>query len=106
MSRPISQQRILNIDLTQRQTSVEQVPLADLEALLGGRGVAAKLLYERTRAGLDPLSPENVMIFATGSLTGTNAPSSGRSSVTCKSPATGLYLKVSVGGLGLTGYGC
>jgi aldehyde:ferredoxin oxidoreductase len=98
VTRPISQQRILNIDLTQRKTWVEPVPLDDLVGLLGGRGIAAKLLYERTRAGLDPLSPENVMIFGTGTLTGTNAPSSGRSSVTCKSPATGLYLKVSVGG--------
>ena len=98
MTRPISQQRILNVDLTQRKTWVEPVPPKDLEALLGGRGIAAKLLYERTRAGLDPLGPENLLIFGTGTLTGTNAPSSGRSSVTCKSPATGLYLKVSVGG--------
>ena len=98
MSRPISKQRILNIDLTERKTWVEQVPLDDLEGLLGGRGIAAKLLYERTRAGLNPLGPENVMIVGTGTLTGTNAPSSGRTSVTCKSPATGLYLKVSVGG--------
>lgn len=98
MSRPISQQRILNVDLTQRKTWQESVPENDLEALLGGRGISAKLLYERTPAGLDPLGPDNVLIFGTGTLTGTNAPSSGRTSVTCKSPATGLYLKVSVGG--------
>jgi aldehyde:ferredoxin oxidoreductase len=98
MSRPISQQRILNVDLTSHRTSMETVPQADLAKYLGGRGIAAKLLYERTRGGVDPFEPDNVMIFATGTLTGTNAPSSGRSSVTCKSPATGLYLKVSVGG--------
>ena len=98
MSRPISQQRILNVDLTRRKTWVEPVPEAELVKYLGGRGIAAKLLYERTVAGVDPLGPDNVMIFASGTLTGTNAPSSGRSSVTCKSPATGLYLKVSVGG--------
>jgi aldehyde:ferredoxin oxidoreductase len=98
MSRPISQERILNVDLTNRRTWVETVPKADLVKYLGGRGIAAKLLYERMRGGVDPLGPDNVMIFATGTLTGTNAPSSGRSSVTCKSPATGLYVKVSVGG--------
>jgi aldehyde:ferredoxin oxidoreductase len=98
MSRPISEQRILNVDLTQRKTWVETVAQEDLVTLLGGRGIAAKLLYERTYAGADPLGPDNVLILSTGMLTGTNAPSSGRSSITCKSPATGLYLKVSVGG--------
>ncbi len=98
MSRPISQQRILNVDLTTRRMWAETVPQADLVKYLGGRGIAAKLLYERMHGGEDPLGPDNVMIFSTGTLTGTNAPSSGRSSVTCKSPATGLYLKVSVGG--------
>jgi aldehyde:ferredoxin oxidoreductase len=98
MGRPIAQQRILNVDLTNRKTWAEPVQQADLLRLLGGRGIAARLLYERTRRGVDPLGPDNVMIFASGTLTGTNAPSSGRSSVTCKSPATGLYLKVSVGG--------
>jgi aldehyde:ferredoxin oxidoreductase len=56
------------------------------------------MLYERVPAGADPLGPENVLIFSPGTLTGTSAPSSGRSSVTCKSPATGFYLKVSAGG--------
>ncbi|MFQ5874865.1 MAG: aldehyde ferredoxin oxidoreductase family protein, partial [Dehalococcoidia bacterium] len=65
---------------------------------LGGRGIAAKILYQRVKAGIDPLGPENVLIFSTGTLTGTSAPSSGRSSMTCKGPATGLYLKASVGG--------
>jgi len=65
---------------------------------LGGRGLAARWLYERVPAGADPLGPENILIFGTGTLTGTSAPSSGRSSVTTKGPATKLYLKVSVGG--------
>jgi len=98
MIREVGNQRILNLDLTSGRTWVEEVPRQELLRFLGGRGIAAKILYRRVKAGIDPLGPENVLIFSTGTLTGTNAPSSGRSSVTCKGPATGLYLKVSVGG--------
>jgi len=98
MIRDIGEQRILNVDLTSGQTWVEDLPREELLRFLGGRGIAAKILCQRVKSGIDPLGPENVLIFSTGTLTGTNAPSSGRSSVTCKGPATGLYLKVSVGG--------
>jgi aldehyde:ferredoxin oxidoreductase len=96
--RDIAAQRILNVDLTTGQISTEEVSRRDLVRLLGGRGLAAKVLYERIPAGMDPLGPENVLIWGPGTLSGTSAPSSGRTSVTCKGPATGLYLKVSVGG--------
>ncbi|NIO67640.1 MAG: aldehyde ferredoxin oxidoreductase, partial [Anaerolineae bacterium] len=104
--RDIGAQRILNVDLTTGQVSTEEVSRRDLVRLLGGRGLAAKMLYERAcpeqgrrvPAGIDPLGPDNVLIWSTGTLSGTSAPSSGRTSVTCKGPATGLYLKVSVGG--------
>ncbi len=98
MIRDIGEQRILNVDLTSGRTWVEEVPRQELLCFLGGRGIAAKILYQRVKAGIDPLGPENVLIFGTGTLTGTSAPSSGRSSMTCKGPATGLYLKASVGG--------
>jgi aldehyde:ferredoxin oxidoreductase len=98
MIRDVGEQRILNVDLTSGQTWVEDLPREELLRFLGSRGIAAKILYQRVKADIDSLGPENVLIFSTGTLTGTNAPSSGRSSVTCKSPATGLYLKVSGGG--------
>jgi aldehyde:ferredoxin oxidoreductase len=96
--RDIGAQRILSVNLTTGQVSTEEVSRRDLVRLLGGRGLAAKMLYERVPAGIDPLGPENVLIWSAGTLSGTSAPSSGRTSVTCKGPATGLYLKVSVGG--------
>jgi aldehyde:ferredoxin oxidoreductase len=96
--RDVGSQRILNVDLTSNRTWLEEVPGLELPRFLGGRGVAAKLLYKLVRPGINPLGPENPLIFGTGTLTGTSAPSSGRTSVTCKSPATGLYLKVSGGG--------
>ncbi len=98
MLRDIGKQRLLHVNLSTRETWVEDVPVEDLQKYLGGRGLAAKWLYEQVPAGADPLGPDNILIFSTGTLTGTSAPSSGRSSVTTKSPATGLYLKVSVGG--------
>ena len=109
MIRDIGAQRILNVDLTSGKIWLEDVDRQDLLRFLGGRGINAKLLYERVPRGTDPLGPENVLIFGPGTLTGTSAPSSGRTSVTCKGPATGLYLKVSVGGhlgaeLKLAGY--
>jgi len=96
--RDVASQRILKVDLTSNSTWVEEVPHVELAEFLGGRGVAAKLLYELASPGIDPLGPENPLIFSPGTLTGTSAPSSGRTSVTCKGPATGLYLKVSGGG--------
>ncbi len=98
MIRDIGNQRILNVDLASGRTWTEDLAREDLLQFLGGRGINAKLLYERVGPGIDPLGPENVLIFGPGTLTGTSAPSSGRTSVTCKGPATGLYLKVSAGG--------
>jgi len=98
MLRDLSKQRILHVQLSNGKTWVEDVPPPDVKKYLGGRGLAAKWLYELTPAGANPLGPENVLIFGTGTLTGTSAPSSGRSSITTKSPTTNLYLKVSTGG--------
>jgi len=90
--------KILNVDLTDGRHWVEEVPLADTVKYLGGRGISARLLYESLDRGVDPLGPDNLLIFAPGTLTGTSAPCSGRTSVSAKGPATGLYLKTSVGG--------
>ena len=96
--RDIGKQRMLYIDLDEAKTRVEELDAKVLKDYLGGRGVAANLLYQLVPRGIDPLGPENVLIFATGTLNGTSAPCSGRTTVTCKGPATGLYLKCSVGG--------
>jgi aldehyde:ferredoxin oxidoreductase len=90
--------KILQVDLSSRKIATE--PLDDKKVLkyLGGRGFGAALLWEMVPRGTEPLGPENVLIFGTGTLTGTSAPTSGRTTVTCKGPATGLYLKTNVGG--------
>jgi len=89
---------ILYVDLTKGKVSKKTIPKKLFAEFLGARGVNAKLLWDLLKPGIDPLGPENVLIFGAGTLTGTNAPSSGRLTVTCKSPATNLYAKASAGG--------
>lgn len=69
-----------------------------LRAFIGGKGLGASLLLDELGPSADPLGPENLLIFATGPLTGTRAPTSGRFCVVTKSPVTGLFLDSQVGG--------
>jgi len=64
----------------------------------GGRGLGAKYLYEELKEGVNPLSPDNKIILATGPLTGTIVPCSGKLAIISKSPATGTIVDCSVGG--------
>lgn len=90
--------RILEIDLTRRAHRF--VPLDEETARLyiGGKGYGARLLYDRTEAGVDPLGPENPLIFATGPLNGSVAPQSNRFAVVSKSPLTGGIGNAACGG--------
>jgi len=90
--------RVLYIDLSTRRIWVEILEDVYLEKYLGGRGAAALLLWKLTDPKTRPLSKKNVLIFSPGSLTGTSAPTSGRMTVTFKSPPTGGYFKSSAGG--------
>jgi aldehyde:ferredoxin oxidoreductase len=65
---------------------------------MGGKGFGAKILFDQLPARCPPLSPENILVFAAGPLTGTFAPASGRFEVCTKSPATGLWLDSNCGG--------
>ena len=55
MTRDIGSQRILTIDISSGQNSVEELPVGELLRFLGGRGIAAKMLYEHVSPGIDPL---------------------------------------------------
>ncbi len=83
--------RILRVDLTRRKTFVEELSPKMAVDFLGGRGFAVKILWDELRPGIDPLSPDNLLIFATGPLTGLPLPSSGKMVVAAKSPLTGGY---------------
>ena len=89
--------RILLVDLSSGKIEVE-VLSPDLKLkYLGGRGINSRLLYEGIKAGIDPLGPENLLIFGTGPLSGTLAPAS-RFTVTAKSPLTGILGDANCGG--------
>jgi aldehyde:ferredoxin oxidoreductase len=83
--------RLLRIDLTQRTSRVETLDPEDLRLFMGGRGLGAALLLRELPAGIDPLSPDNILIFSTGPLVGAPVPGSDRYSLHTKSPQTGLY---------------
>lgn len=89
---------ILYVDLTKRRIWKEPLSKSLREAFIGGRGVNVRLLWDLTKPGVEPLSPENVLILGTGPLTGTIVPMTGRTTITTKSPATNLYVKSSMGG--------
>lgn len=68
------------------------------EHYLGGKALAARILYDILPSGVEPLSPENVLIINTGPLTGTGAPSSSRFNVTTKNVLTGGIASSNCGG--------
>ena len=80
--------KILRVDLTEAKISEEEIREHWAKKFMGGAGLATKYLYEEVRKGIDPLGPENLLIFMTGPLTGTASASASRYSVVAKSPLT------------------
>src|SRR5215470_16803910 len=83
--------RILHVNLTNGQTSIETFDETFAQTYLGGNGFAIKLLYERLAPGIDPLGPDNMLVFAVGPATDTPIPGATRCFVGTKSPLTGLF---------------
>ncbi|OPX90575.1 MAG: putative oxidoreductase YdhV [Pelotomaculum sp. PtaB.Bin104] len=76
----------LRVNLSERTVRIEDIDGAYRDKWLGGRGFNSALLYQEVGPEVDPFSAENRLIFGVGPLTGTFAPSSGRTTVTAKSP--------------------
>jgi aldehyde:ferredoxin oxidoreductase len=89
---------ILRVDLSSGKT--ETVPLQEQLRLnfVGGRGINGRILFDATAPHIDPYSPENVLIFGSGPLSGTAAPCPARFNVTAKSPLTGIMGDSNAGG--------
>ncbi len=90
--------RLLEIDLTHSTCSISDIQTDVLKQTLGGKGLATKLLLEHNPAGVDPLSPENRLIFATGPVCNSSVWGGSRYGVFTKSPLTGLYCESYAGG--------
>jgi len=90
--------RILFIDLTRQSFEIQKLPEQIYQTYLGGKGLASYLLYTLNPKGVDPLSPENHLIFATGPVSQSSVWGSSRYGVFTKSPQTGFYSESYSGG--------
>ncbi len=90
--------KLLRINLSTGDISKENIPESVAEKFIGGRGLATKYLYDELPTGVDPLGPENKLIFASGPLTGTSAPTGGRYMVVTKGPLNGAIASSNSGG--------
>ena len=83
--------KILRVNLTKGRITEDAWEEGVARKFLGGRGLGAKILFEELRPGVDPLGPENKLIFATGPVTGASFAGNSRYVVMAKSPLTGLW---------------
>ena len=90
--------RILLIDLNRMHFKTQPVADSLLSTFLGGKGLASKLLYDLNPPKVDPLAPENHIIFATGPVTASSIWGSSRYGVFTKSPQTDCYAESYSGG--------
>ena len=90
--------KILRVNLTAGTVSSEPTNMDWARAYLGSRGLATKYIVEEVDPKVDPLSPANKLIWATGPLTGTMASTGGRYTVVTKGPLTGAIACSNSGG--------
>ena len=90
--------KILRVNLTDRKVSVEKPDDLFYRRYMGGWGFIAYYLLKELKPGIDPLGPDNKLIFAPGVFTGTEISGSGRSAVGAKSPITGGFGEADAGG--------
>lgn len=89
---------LLRVDLTNGRITQEETRLDWARQFVGGSGLASRYWLEETPAGVDPLGPENRLIFMTGPLTATPSASASRYAVVARSPQTGLWGMANSGG--------
>ena len=88
----------LRISLNNKSYQVEHIDTRVLKNYIGGIGYSAKLLYEGLDEGIDPLGPDNKIIFATGPLTSYRVPGGGSIEICFKSPLTNVWGEARCGG--------
>jgi aldehyde:ferredoxin oxidoreductase len=90
--------KLLVVDLTRGELKDEPLDPAMAHNFVGGAGYATRYLYDELGPDTDPLGPENTLMFMTGPLVGTRAPSCGRHEVCALSPLTGIWGESNSGG--------
>src|SRR5204862_8032585 len=90
--------RILHVDLTSRTTRTEEIAEATYRKHLGGGALACHLLLRDMPAGVEPLGPDNVLVFMTSVINGLSLSGTNRYTAAAKSPLTGGYGESEAGG--------
>ena len=90
--------QLLRVDLTTGDIATELIDLEIARKFIGGRGLGTYYMQQEVDPTVDAFSPDNKLIFATGPLTGSNAPTSGRYMVVTKSPLSGTIACSNSGG--------
>ncbi|MGD0330870.1 MAG: aldehyde ferredoxin oxidoreductase family protein [Nitrososphaeria archaeon] len=90
--------KIARINLSTKNFKVEDLDKELAEKYIGSIGIAGKVLFDEVPPWASAYDPVNLLIFATGPVTGTNTQTAGRHSVVTKSPLTGCFGDSSVGG--------
>ncbi len=86
------------IDLTKGKVDIKETPRELMQRYIGGRGFNSRILYDNVPKGIDPFGTENILVISVGPLAGTVAPSSGRMTISAKSPATRALGDANTGG--------
>ncbi|MDH3379230.1 MAG: aldehyde ferredoxin oxidoreductase, partial [Gammaproteobacteria bacterium] len=92
------QRKILRVDLSKGSAEIEPLNMEWAQQFLGERGLATKYLMESMDPKTDAMDPGNILIFATGPLTGTMSSTSGRYAVVTKGPLTNAIACSNSGG--------
>jgi len=90
--------KALHVNLTEKRHLLSPVQDRLLKTSIGGRGFNVAYLFDRLSGEVDPLGPDNCLLFSCGLLTGTAAPASSRLHINAVSPLTGLLGSSNVGG--------
>jgi len=90
--------KILRINLGENTIKTEDLDLKIAQKFIGGRGLGTRMLIDEIDPNVEPLAPDNKLIFVTGPLTGTNTPTGGRYMVVTKSPLSGTVACSNSGG--------
>ena len=90
--------KVLRVNLTDKSVNVEPLNMQYANDYIGGRGLGTRMYFDEVEPTIDPLSPENKLIIATGPMTGAPVPTGGRYMVITKSPLTGAIASSNSGG--------
>ena len=90
--------KILRVDLTKGELKTEILAENLYRKYLGGSSLASYFLLKELKKGVDPLGPENMLVFTCSVVTGTTVPGASRFTAAAKSPLTGGFAEAEAGG--------